>query len=105
MSFSVHLLLWSLVPACTSQYALSALPREFSTGSPEEVARAVVLATPSLKALAAKHGIADYHELVVGRAFVDRIDTAHVHVRHYLDGLPVFGAEAIVHLDPWGRVT
>ncbi len=42
-------------------------------------------------------------EFRVLRNFVDDLDTAHVHVRQVHEGVPVFGGEAIVHLDAEGN--
>jgi len=44
-------------------------------------------------------------EFRVLRNFVDDLDTAHVHVQQVHEGVPVFGGEAIVHLDAMGRAT
>ncbi len=44
-------------------------------------------------------------EFRVLRNFVDEFDTAHVHVRQVHEGVPVFGGEAIVHLDAMGNST
>jgi Zn-dependent metalloprotease len=46
-------------------------------------------------------GVGSYATLRVG---VDSLGMAHVRLQQDLDGLPVFGGEAIVHLDPQGAL-
>lgn len=39
------------------------------------------------------------------RVSIDDLLTAHVRFQQDFEGVPVFGGEAIVHLDPWGEVS
>jgi Zn-dependent metalloprotease len=89
--------------ACAPDTGLVPRPL-FTTNSPEELADAVRRAAPTLEALAATHGMSSLGDFQARRVWVDDLGTAHVHVRQAVDGVPVFGGEAIVHLDPYGAV-
>jgi thermolysin len=75
--------------------------RVFTTGTPEELARASSLGLAHLTAWAARRGITD--ELKVTRANVDNAKMAHVRVQQFHRGIPVFGGEAIAHLSATGE--
>jgi Zn-dependent metalloprotease len=105
MSLSLVVLL-ALLAGCHSDTLLTPLGNPlFSTGSEFQLAEAEALAADSLLDLAARHGMDGVDDFVLERAWVDDLATAHVRVAQSIHGVPVFGAEAIVHLDPWGRVT
>jgi hypothetical protein len=65
---------------------------------------AETLAASHLPELAARHGLADVRDFVTARITVDTENRAHVHVRQRHRGVPVFGAGAIVHLNPDGTL-
>lgn len=91
-----------LLAACATADDLG--PAEFGTGSPEELARAEDLAYAALfdvDGAAARGGI---DELRTIRVRVDDLAMAHTHVQQLQDGVPVWGAEAIVHLNPDGSL-
>lgn len=52
-----------------------------------------------LAELAARRGLADLRELRALRAETDELGITHVRVQQVVDGVPVWGGEAIVHLD------
>lgn len=89
---------------CAALFAGPALARDkaFTDGGPADVQKARGLALGHLKQLAAKHGLKDERALEEKRAFVDDLKMAHQHVQQHHEGVPVFGGEAIVHLDAYG---
>lgn len=60
------------------------------------------LAAPQLDALAETHGMANADDLAVLRVSVDDLDTTHIRLQQTLQGVPVFGAQAILHTDAGG---
>lgn len=75
--------------------------RAFTTGTPEELARASSIGVAHLTAWANERGIND--ELKVTRVNVDAAKMAHVRVQQFHRGVPVFGGEAIAHLSTTGE--
>jgi Zn-dependent metalloprotease len=73
----------------------------FTTGTPEELARASSIGLAHLTAWAAGRGITD--TLKVTRVNVDTTRMAHVRVQQFHRGVPVFGGEAIAHLSAAGQ--
>jgi Zn-dependent metalloprotease len=73
----------------------------FTTGTPEELARATSIGIAHLTGWAKQRGISD--ELKVTRVHVDATKMAHVRVQQFHRGVPVFGGEAIAHLSPTGE--
>jgi Zn-dependent metalloprotease len=92
------LALFSLQFACGLQHGGARAPL-FLDGSPEELELAVEL---SLDALGERAGTLGQLEPV--RVEVDELGMAHVRLQQRLDGVPVFGGEAIVHLHSDGAV-
>lgn len=76
--------------------------QRFGIGDPDELVVAYDLGTAALESgVLAQRGVVDTTVLDVK---VDAADHAHVKVQQWFDGVPVFGGEAIVHLDPNGQV-
>ena len=75
--------------------------RVFTTGTPDELARASAIGLAHLTAWATQRGITD--ELKVTRANVDATKMAHVRVQQFHRGVRVFGGEAIAHLSATGE--
>lgn len=81
--------------------AAQAQTRAFTTGTPEEFARASAIGLAYLTSWATQRGITD--ELKVTRVNVDATKMAHVRVQQFHRGVPVFGGEAIAHLSAGGE--
>lgn len=75
----------------------------FLDGSDDERALAEEIAGEELARRAPEWGV-DPAELRVTRVKIDELLSAHTKVQQTVRGVPVFGGEAIVHLDPWGEV-
>ena len=83
---------------------VAAQTRVFTTGTPEELARARDLAAAHLSGTAQTLGI-DPRDLTITGVQVDQLSMAHVRVQQSFRGIPVIGAEAIVHLRSTGEVS
>jgi Zn-dependent metalloprotease len=88
-------LLLTLLAACNPSGTL------FSEETPESLEQAESLAAEHLDMLAVKSG-AD--ELRITRVSIDALGMAHARAQQYIDGVPVFGGEAIAHLDTYGEL-
>lgn len=93
-----------LLAACAPQNDLNPVAEDtlFATGSDDELDLAVDLAAPEVDALAQKAQLGGRGDMTLARVRVDELGMAHVRVQQTLDGVPVFGGEAIVHLGPDG---
>ena len=78
---------------------------EFSTGAPAEIEAARGVALEHLQRRLAERGIERIGDLQVTQVTIDELSMAHVRVQQYFRGVPVFGGEAIVHLQPDGRLS
>jgi Zn-dependent metalloprotease len=67
---------------------------------PEDLALAKTISYLHLAEHIGGHGIADLNELKTLRVEKDEQSLTHTHVQQTLRGVPVFGGEAIVHLNP-----
>jgi Zn-dependent metalloprotease len=81
---------------------LSAQRPVFTTGTAAELVRARSIGLDRLRVVAMQKGIDDANDLVVSNAHVDRLSMAHVRVQQRFQGVPVFGGEAIAHLNSDG---
>jgi Zn-dependent metalloprotease len=77
-------------------------PLLFTIGTPEEVSRARALGLERLRANALQKGMDGPNDLVVAGAHVDRRSMAHTRVQQRFRGVPVWGGEAIAHLNQDG---
>lgn len=87
-----------------SQSAVSAKPRVFQDGSPEEIQTAKEIALRHLETLLPEYGIEKMEDIHVTSAGVDETSRAHIRVAQTFRGIPVWNALAIVHLNPDGTV-
>ena len=69
-----------------------------SSAAPSDVATAFIRANAALFGLGAHDAVA------VRETTRDALGMAHVRVQQTVDGVPVFGGDAVVHLDPTGAV-
>lgn len=76
----------------------------FSDGSPEELAEAETRALDTLFSADGAATLAGVEGVEILRVKVDEESYAHTHVRQLVDGVPVWGGEAIVHLRPDGAL-
>ncbi len=76
--------------------------RAFDGDTPQGRENARALSRGHLQRLAARHGLAGEADLRERRVFVDELGMGHRHVQQTHRGVPVFGGEAIVHLDTYG---
>jgi Zn-dependent metalloprotease len=83
---------------------MAAQTRIFTSGTPEEIERARALARSHLAKMASAAGI-DASDLTIFNAQIDPLSMAHVRVRQSYHGIPIVGAEAIVHLRSNGEVS
>jgi thermolysin len=83
---------------------LAAQRQVFTTGTPAELARARSIGLGHLRAIASRKRIDRPDDLVVSRTDVDRRAMAHTRVQQFHRGVPVFGGEAIAHLNPDGGI-
>jgi thermolysin len=79
-------------------------PVEFGTGSPEELDLAKELSLQELEIRVLPEVANTRADLDVRRVFVDELAMAHTHVQQRYQGVPVFGGEAIVHLNKDGSL-
>ncbi len=91
--------LLALSIGCDSR-SVEAPPPLFATGSQEELELAVQLGLAALADRAPSLG-----RLEPTRVVVDELGMAHVRLQQQLDGVPVFGGEAIVHLHGDGSLS
>jgi len=68
------------------------------------LAQVRTLSLQHLEGVRGKHGIKKTHDLEVKRAEVDDLAMAHTRVTHTHEGVPVWGSEAIVHLNADGSL-
>ena len=68
--------------------------------SAEKLARAKEVAHNIIAERASRHGITDRRDLKVKRAEADEQEKTHTRFQQTHKGVPVFGGEAIVHLNP-----
>lgn len=80
-------------------------PVLFGSGSPDEIGLAEDLAYEDLFTDGSPAMAKGIGELRTLRVRVDDLGMAHTHVQQLLDGVPVWGGEAIVHISPEGMVT
>lgn len=66
----------------------------------DKLARAKDFSVAKLKERLRERGNSDQNELVPKRVFVDREEKRHTHVQQTYEGVPVFGGDAIMHLNP-----
>jgi Zn-dependent metalloprotease len=78
--------------------------RLFTTGTPAELAQARSIGLARLRTIASRKAIDRPNDLVVSRTDVDRQAMAHTRVQQFHRGVPVFGGEAIAHLNPDGGI-
>jgi Zn-dependent metalloprotease len=84
--------------------SMAAQTRVFTSGTPEEVERARALARAHMVKMAGAAGIAA-SDLTIFNVQIDPLSMAHVRVRQSYRGIPIVGAEAIVHLRSNGEVS
>ena len=105
MRLSTLLTVLVLTTACQGDEPTvdSAVDDVFGHGDQAELELARELVRPHLRELGLQHGIAqeDFLELQVQ---VDELAMAHVKVQQTYGGIEVFGAQAIVHLNPDGSL-
>lgn len=78
--------------------------KAFHNGSPEELLLARTISENHFQQRLSEYGISSTHDLKVSRVFVDELSMAHTRVQQTFEGIPVFGAEAIVHLNSDGSL-
>lgn len=71
-----------------------------AAASADKLSRTKEIAHNVLAERADRRGIADRRELKAGRVSTDEQKKTHTHFQQTYDGIPVFGGEAIVHLNP-----
>lgn len=76
----------------------------FTAGGPEELRLAQEIAFTILDEELAKDGRSARETFQITKTFVDDLSMAHTRVQQYENGVPVFGREAIVHLNPDGTL-
>ncbi len=76
--------------------------KKFYSGAPQELALAQSISRDFLAHRISDYGIKNVEDLKVQKVFVDELQMAHTRVQQTLEGVPVFGAEAIVHLNSDG---
>lgn len=77
----------------------------FDRGTPEELSQAEDIATEQLWDADGPAMGKDVQEVRVIRTQLDEIKMAHTKFQQLVDGVPVFGGEAIVHLSQHGKFT
>src|SRR5437867_13126824 len=88
--------------AIAMQSSSSAKLKAFYKGAPEELELARSLSYNYLEQRIANYGINSVSDLKEERVFVDELSMAHTRVQQTFQGVPVFGGEAIVHLNSDG---
>ncbi|UQA54837.1 M4 family metallopeptidase [Polyangium aurulentum] len=91
---------------CAAPLALLALqgcssggPVAFTDGSDDELDMAKELSFQELELRVLPEEIDARRDMAVRRVFVDELSMAHTHMQQRVGGVPVFGGEAIVHLN------
>ncbi|MEW6735499.1 MAG: M4 family metallopeptidase [Acidobacteriota bacterium] len=84
--------------------AATAKNRIFVDGSKEEVELAKSISMDYLLPQMAHYGIRSADDLQVQRVRIDEMSFAHTRVQQLLNGVPVWGGEAIIHLNPDGSL-
>jgi Zn-dependent metalloprotease len=79
--------------------------KAFQKGTPEEIKLAESLSLNHLEKNLSTYGISSIKDLKVNRVFVDDLSMAHTRVQQTFEGVPVFGGEAIVHLNSDGSLS
>lgn len=97
-------LLTALSIGCSTPDTLDVAP-VFAAGSSDERELAESLATEHLDRVKAAWNIDTVGDFRPARVVIDDLLSAHVRFQQTFEGVPVFGGEAIVHLDAWGDVT
>lgn len=78
--------------------------RATAQAAQDKLARAEALSRAHLSRSLGEYGISDISDLKTKRVFEDDLLMTHTHLQQTYQGVPVFGAEAIVHLNPDGSV-
>jgi thermolysin len=86
------------------QTGSSAKLKVFQKGTPEELSLAKNMSVSYLENRINEYGIKSVSELKVEGVQVDELSMAHTRVQQMVDGVPVFGSEAVVHLGSDGNV-
>jgi len=76
----------------------------FSTGSADELETAKRISFDILRDRAPARQAGNPDDYSVKRVFIDDLQMAHMHVQQVVDGVPVWGGEAIVHLKADGSL-
>lgn len=66
----------------------------------DKLTRAKEISLGKLKDRLLERGNSDANELTPKRVFVDKEEKRHTHVQQTYEGVPVFGGEAVMHLNP-----
>jgi Zn-dependent metalloprotease len=104
-SFLVALLIvGSMQNSSSAQVEQSVKMKIFQKGTSEERELAKTLSLNLLRERADKYGIKSIGDLKVERVFVDELSMAHTRLQQTVEGVPVFGGEAIVHLKSDGSL-
>ncbi|HZF52059.1 MAG TPA: M4 family metallopeptidase [Polyangiaceae bacterium] len=82
----------------------SPAPVAFERGEPEELKIAEDISLSHLEASLAPEKVDVRRGLRVSQVFVDELSMAHTRVQQVVDDVPIFGGEAIVHLNRDGSV-
>lgn len=82
----------------------SAKMKVFQAGSKEELELARTLSNDYLTAKLSNYGIGSISDLKIKDVFVDDLSMAHTRIQQSVDGVPVFGGEAIVHIKADGSI-
>ena len=97
------------IAAVILAYCVLAWPRleaqrpVFNSGTLAELAEARSIGLEHVRRIGAQKGITGTNDLVVSRADIDRLSMAHTRIQQYVRGVPVFGGEAIAHLNQAGE--
>jgi Zn-dependent metalloprotease len=90
--------------ALTMQSGSFAKLKAFQNGAPEELQLAESLSLNQLEKNLQQYGISNIEQLKVKQVSVDDLSMAHTKVQQTFEGVPVFGGEAIVHLNSDGSL-
>lgn len=90
--------------ACGNDPDSSAATADFTTGTPEELAEAESIAYDRLLAEDGEATTKRVDGLRTLKVSVDDLSMAHARVQQLVGDVPVWGGEAIVHLEPNGRL-
>ena len=93
----------SLLGVCLSLLLLASMPFSQLTsaqrGASDRLARTKLRSYDFLQTKTVEYGLASIDELTTKRVEVDEVGMGHTRVQQTYQGVPVFGAEAIVHLN------